>query len=35
MRRRAGIERVLAIGVDQRVMRRFRHVDRMDESVYG
>ena len=31
MRRRAGIERELASRADQRVLRWFRHVERMDE----
>ena len=31
VRRRAGIERELAIKADQRVFRRFEHVERMDE----
>ena len=31
MRRRAGIERELASGAYQRVLRRFGHVERMDE----
>ena len=31
MRRRAGIERELASGADQRVLRWFGHVERMDE----
>ena len=31
VRRRAGIERVLANRVDQRVLRWFGHVERMDE----
>ena len=31
MRRRAGIERELASRVDQRVLRWFQHVERMDE----
>ena len=31
MRRRAGIERELACRADQRVLRRFGHVERMDE----
>ena len=32
MRRKAGIERTLASRVDQRVLRWFGHVERMDES---
>ena len=32
VRRRAGIERELASRVDQRVLRWFGHVERMDES---
>ena len=35
MRRRAGIERELASRADQRVLRRFRHVERMDEYRMG
>ena len=31
VRRRAGIERELASRADQRVLRRFGHVERMDE----
>ena len=31
VRRRAGIERALASKADQRVLRRFGHVERMDE----
>ena len=31
MRRRAGIERELSSRADQRVLRRFGHVERMDE----
>ena len=31
MRRRAGIEKELASRADQRVLRRFGHVERMDE----
>ena len=31
VRRRAGIERELATRADQRVLRRFRHVERMDD----
>ena len=31
VRRRAGIERELASGADQRVLRLFGHVERMDE----
>ena len=31
VRRRAGIERELASRADQRVLRWFRHVERMDE----
>ena len=32
VRRRAGIERVLASRADQRVLRWFGHVERMDEN---
>ena len=31
VRRRAGIERELATRADQRVLRRFGHVERMDD----
>ena len=35
MSRRAGIERELASRADQRVLRWFGHVERMDEAPYG